>query len=97
MGKLRTQQEQGVLTGLLDDEANTTKGKTSTTAIVTLAAIRVLKEKRRRRFVAIGGVEPRRDAYRGIVHDDEKINAVAAIGYGKKKIAVLQRCWARLN
>jgi hypothetical protein len=74
---------------LLDDEANTTKGKTSATAIATLAAIRVLKEKRRRRFVAIEGIEPRRDAYRGIVHDDEKINAVAAIGYDKKT-AVLQ-------
>ena len=52
--------------------------------IATLVAIRVLKEKRRRRFVAVAGVEPRRDAYRGIVHDDEKINAVVAIGYGKK-------------
>ena len=85
-GKLRTQTgDRGELTGLLDDEANTNKGRTSTTAIATLAAIRVLKEKRRRRFVAVGGVEPRRDAYRGMVHDDEKINAVAAIGHGKKK------------
>jgi len=73
-----------VLTGLLDDEANTTKGRTSATVIATLATIRVLKEKRRRRFVVVAGVEPRRDAYRGIVHDDEKINAVVAIGHGKK-------------
>jgi hypothetical protein len=53
--------------------------------IATLAAINVLKEERRRRFVAAGGIEPRRDAYKGIVHDDEKTNAVVAIRYGKKK------------
>ena len=45
-----------MLTVLSDDEANTTKGKTSATAIATLAAIRVLNEERRRRFVAIGGI-----------------------------------------
>ena len=73
-----------MLTGLSDDEAKTNKGRASATVIATLAAIRVLKEKRRRRFVAVGGIEPRRDAYRGMVHDDEKRNAVAAVGHGKK-------------
>lgn len=74
---------------MLDDEANTTKGRTSATVIATLETIRVLKEERRRRFVVVAGAEPRRDAYRGMVHDDEKINAVVAIGYGKKN-ALLQ-------
>ena len=66
-----------VLTGPLDDDANTHKGSTSTTVIATLAAINVLKERRRRRFVVVV-VDPRRDAYKGIVHDDEKTNAVEA-------------------
>lgn len=72
-----------MLTGRLEYGAKIHKGTTSTTVIATLAAINVLKEKRRRRFVAAGGVELLRDAYRGIVHDDEKTNAVVAIGYGK--------------
>jgi hypothetical protein len=50
--------------------------------IATLAAINVLKERRRRRFVEVVG-DPRRDAYKGIVHADEKTNAVEAIGHGK--------------
>lgn len=66
--------------GLLDDDANTHKGSTSATVIATLAAINILKERRRRRFVVVvGGTEPRRDAYKGIVHDDEKTNAVEVI------------------
>lgn len=66
-----------MLTGPLDDDANTHKGNTSATVIATLAAISVLKERRRRRFVVVEG-GPRRDAYKGIVHDDEKTNAVEA-------------------
>jgi len=65
--------------GRLENEANIHKGRTSATVIATLAVINVLKEKRRRRFVAAGGVEPRSDAYRGIVQDDEKTNAVVVI------------------
>jgi len=65
--------------GRLEYEANIHKGKTSATVIAILAAINVLKEKRRRRFVAAGGVEPRIDAYREIVHDDEKTNAEVVI------------------
>jgi len=64
--------------GPLDDDANTHKGSTSATVIPTLAAINVLKERRRRRFVVVVG-DPRRDAYKGIVHDDEKMNAVEVI------------------
>lgn len=74
-----------MLTGSLENDANTHKGSTSTTAIATLAAINVLKERRRRRLMIMRGIEPRRDAYRGIVHDDEKTNAVDAIGSGKKR------------
>jgi len=70
-----------MLTGSLDDEANTHKGSTSAMAIATLTAIRILKERRRRRFVVIGGPEPRREAYRGSVHDDEKTNAMEATRY----------------
>ncbi len=69
-----------MLTGPLGDDPKTHKGSTSATVIATLAAIRILNERRRRRFVVVvGGTEPRRDAYKGIVHDDEKINAVEAI------------------
>lgn len=50
----------GMLTGELDDEANIHKGNTSATVIATLAAISVLKERRRGRFVIAGGIEPRR-------------------------------------
>jgi hypothetical protein len=71
-----------VLTGPLDDDANTHRGSTSATVIATLAAINVLKERRRRRFVVVIG-SPRRDAYKGIVHDDEKTNAVEAIEHSK--------------
>jgi hypothetical protein len=71
-----------VLTGPLDDDANTHKGRTSATVIATLAAINVLKERRRRRFIAVVG-GPRRDAYKGIVHDDENTNAVEAIEHSK--------------
>lgn len=72
-----------MLTGRLEYEAKIHKGRTSTTVIATLATINVLKGKRRRRFAAAGGIELLRDAYRGIVHDDEKTNAVVAIRYGK--------------
>jgi hypothetical protein len=72
-----------VLTSRLEYGANIHKGRTSATVIATLAAINVLKEKRRRRFPAAGGVELLRDAYRGMVHDDEKTKAMVAIGYGK--------------
>jgi hypothetical protein len=75
-----------VLTGLLDDEANTHKGSTSAMAIATLMAIKILKERRRRRFVVIAGPEPRREAYSGSVHDDEKTKAMEATRYGKKGI-----------
>ena len=44
-----------VLTGPLDNDAK------------MLAAINVLKEQQRRRFVEVVG-DPRRDAYKGIVH-----------------------------
>jgi hypothetical protein len=72
-----------VLTGPLDDDdANTHKGSTSATVIATLAAINVLKERRRRRFVEVVG-DARRDAYKGTVHADEKTNAVEAIEHGK--------------
>lgn len=71
-----------VLTGPSDDDANTHKGSTSATVIPTLAAINVLKERRRRRFGMVVG-DPRRDAYKGIVHDDEKMNAVEAIEHSK--------------
>jgi hypothetical protein len=71
-----------VLTGPLDDDANTHKGSTSATVIATLAAINVLKERRRRRLVEVIG-DPRRDAYKGIVHADEKTNAVEAIEHSK--------------
>jgi hypothetical protein len=71
-----------VLTGPLDDDANTHKGRTSAAVIATLVAINVLKERRRRRFVVVVG-DPLRDAYRGIVHDDEKTNAVEAIEHSK--------------
>jgi hypothetical protein len=64
--------------GPLDDDANTHKGSTSATVIATLAAINVLKERRRRRFVVVVGA-PRRDAYKGTVHEDEKTNAVEVI------------------
>jgi hypothetical protein len=74
-----------VLTVSLGDEANTHKGSTSATVIAILAAINALKERRRRRFVVVGGTEPRRDAYKGTVHDDEKTNAVVAIEYSKQK------------
>lgn len=74
-----------MLTDSLDDEANTHKGSTSATVIATLAAISILKERRRRRFVVVGGTELRRDAYKGIVHDDEKTNAVEAIEHSKLK------------
>ena len=65
-----------VLTGKLSDKANRHRGNTSTTAMATLAAINALKERRRGRFVAVGGTAPRRAAYRGSVHDDEKTKAV---------------------
>lgn len=73
-----------MLTGPLDDDANTHKGSTSATAIATLAAINVLKERRRRRFVVVEA-GPRRDAYKGIVHDDEKTNAVEAFEHNQNK------------
>jgi hypothetical protein len=85
-----------VLTGRLEDGANIHKGRTSATVITTLAVINVLKEKRRRRFVAAGGVEPRSDTYRGIVQDDEKTNAAVAIRYGKKK-RIATKMSVRLN
>ena len=75
-----------MLTGALDEEANRHRGNTSATVIVTLAAINTLKERRRGRFIAAGGSEPLRDAYRGRVHDDEKINAVEAIGMSIKTL-----------
>ena len=70
-----------MLTDSLDDEANTHKGSTSATVIATLAAISILKEWRRRRLttMVVAGTELRRDAYKGIVHDDEKTNAVEAV------------------
>lgn len=74
--------DRGVLTGLLDDDANTHKGSTSATVIATLAAINILKERRRRRFAVVVG-SPRRDAYKGTVHEDEKTNAVEAIEHSK--------------
>jgi hypothetical protein len=74
--------DRSVLTGPLYDDANIHKGSTSATVIATLAAINVLKERRRRRFVVVV-VDPRRDAYKGIVHDDEKTNAVEAINHSK--------------
>jgi hypothetical protein len=60
--------------------------------MATLAVINVLKENRRRRFVATGGagIAPRREAYRGIVHDDVKRNAVVAVGYGKEMGIVMK-------
>jgi len=64
--------------GPLDDDANTHKGSTSAAVIATLAAINVLKERRRRRFVVVVE-DPRRDAYKGIVHDDENTNAAEVI------------------
>ena len=76
-----------MLTGRLEDGANIHNGRTSAAVIAILAATNVRKEKRRRRFVAAGGVELLRDAYRGTVHDDEKTNAAVAIGYGKKRLA----------
>ena len=73
-----------VLTGPLDDDANTHKGRTSATVIATLAAINVLKERRRRRFIMpVVVAEPLRDAYKGTVHEDEKTNAVEAIERSK--------------
>jgi hypothetical protein len=86
-----------VLTGLLGEEANTHKGSTSTTVIATLAAINVLKERRRRRFVVVGEPEPRRDAYKGTVHDDEKTNAVVAIEYSQPKLHLYGDTGAKLN
>jgi hypothetical protein len=71
-----------MLTGPLDDDAKTHKGSTSAMVIATLAAINVLKEQQRRRFVEVVG-DPRRDAYKGIVHADEKTNAVEAIEHSK--------------
>jgi hypothetical protein len=42
-----------VLTGPLDNDVKTHKGSTSAMVIATLAAINVLKERRRRRFVEV--------------------------------------------
>jgi hypothetical protein len=84
-GEIRNISEgQRNLTGALDDEANRHRGNTSAIVIATLAAINALKERRRGRFVTAGGSEPLRAAYRGRVHDDEKINAMEAIGTVKK-------------
>ena len=71
-----------MLTGPLDDDAKTHKGSTSAMVIATLAAIKVLKEQRRRCFIEVVG-DPRRDTYKGIVHADEKTNAVEAIEHSK--------------
>jgi hypothetical protein len=68
----------GVL-GKFSDRENRHMGNTSATATATLAAINALKERRRGRFVTVEGTAPRREAYRGSVHDDEKINAVELI------------------
>jgi hypothetical protein len=70
-------------------------GNTSATATATLAAINILKERRRGRFVAVGGTEPRRAAYRGSVHDDEKTNVVEATEMLKKNC--YEHSWAALN
>lgn len=84
-----------MLTGKLSDRAYRHKGNTSATATATLAAINALKERRRGRFVAVGGTAPRRAAYRGSVHDDEKINAVEATEMLEKHCH--EYSWAALN
>jgi hypothetical protein len=86
-----------VLTESLDDEAKTHRGSTSATEIATLAATNILKERRRRRFVAVGGFELRKDAYKGIVHDDEKTNAVEAIEHSNQKPHWYEDAGAVLN
>jgi hypothetical protein len=65
--------------------------------IATLAAINILKERRRRRFVAVGETELRRDAYKGMVHDDEKTNAVEAIEHRSQKPYWYKEAGATLN
>jgi hypothetical protein len=84
-----------VLTGKFSDRANRHMGNTSATATATLAAINALKERRRGRFVTVEGTAPRREAYRGSVHDDEKINAVEPTEMLKKHYH--ECCWAALN
>jgi hypothetical protein len=68
-----------VLTGAVDVE-NRHRGKTSATVTEILAVINTLKERRRGRFVTAGGSEALWDAYRGRVHEDEKMNAIDAVG-----------------
>jgi NADP-dependent 3-hydroxy acid dehydrogenase YdfG len=67
-----------VLTGAVDVE-NRQRGKTRATVTETLAVINTLKERRRGRFVTAGGSEALWDAYRGRVHEAEKMNAIEAV------------------
>ena len=81
-----SKRNRSVLTGKLSDRANIHNGNTRATTTATLAVINILKERRRGRFVAVGGTEPRRAAYRGSVQDDEKTNAVEANEMVKKTV-----------